>query len=102
MVINAVAERKYLNHLNAAWVIAEHLRKRSAVGTKNYLCGGHFISQIARNLGLFNELEMKNFSEPVIPMGTDITRFKHLREKKRENLLGLPEILDVKPINSFE
>ena len=32
-VMNALAEKRYLQHLNATWIIVEHLRKRSAVGT---------------------------------------------------------------------
>ena len=101
-VLHALEEKHPLRHLNVAWVIVEHLHRRSTVGTKNYLCGGHFISRIARSLGLFNEIEMKNFSEPVIPMSIDITRFKHLRENRNEKLLGLLEILDVQPITVWD
>ena len=75
----------------------EHLHQRAVRGTNNYLCGGHFISCIARNLGLFNEEDMEDFSEPVIPLSMDIKGFTHLRESRHGKLKGLPEVLDVQP-----
>lgn len=54
-VLQALEENHLLRHLNAVWVIVEHLQRRVTVGSKNYLCAGHFISRIARNLGLFTK-----------------------------------------------
>ena len=99
-VLQSLEERHPRRHLNVAWVIVEYLHRKSATGQKNYLCGGHFISRIARNLGLFNEKDMKGFSEPVIPLSTDTKWFTHLRESNGK-LKGLPEVFDVEPITTW-
>ncbi|GJX72575.1 hypothetical protein Tco_0309746 [Tanacetum coccineum] len=52
--------------INLAWVIAEHLCKHAPGLRENSLiCGGHYVTEIAKSLGYFVDEEVAKCSEPI-------------------------------------
>lgn len=50
---------------NAAWIIAEYLSwKALGIKDKSVICGGHYVTALARNLGYFEDIELAKCSEP--------------------------------------
>lgn len=100
-VLYVFVRDNHLSTLNLTWLLAQHLGEGAVSAGGAKICSGHLVTRIAKNLGLFNEDEMKLFGEPELCKPLGIKSFSHLREADTGKLKGLPEVLKVVPLNEL-
>lgn len=61
---------------NAAWIIAEYLSRRApGIKDKSDICGGHYVTRLAKNLGYFNDNELDKCADPLVSETWDYKGF---------------------------
>ncbi|GJY58377.1 hypothetical protein Tco_0458269 [Tanacetum coccineum] len=87
---------------NVAWILAEYLSKRaSGIKETSEICGGHFVTKIARKLGFYNQRELAKCSEPIKSESWDDRMFGKALDRRAKKLSpitpleGPPQASDV-------
>ena len=72
---------------NAAWIIAEYLSRRApGIKDRSDVCGGHYVTALARNLGYFEDDELAKCSEPLESETWDAKGFGKALNKRARSL----------------
>ena len=93
---------KDLSGLNLAWLIALHLVYQGVTARGSRICCGHLVSRIARSLGLFKKEEMELFDKQIMCKSVELKSFWYLRDDDTGIIKGLPEIMEVEPLDVME
>ena len=93
---------KDLSGLNLALLIALHLVYQAVTAGGSRICFGHLVSRIARSLGLFKKEEMELFDKLILCKSVELKTFWYLRYDDTGMIKGLPEAMEVEPLDMVE
>ncbi|GKC04946.1 hypothetical protein Tco_0996556 [Tanacetum coccineum] len=75
------------HNANVVWILAEYLSKRAlGIKEKSEICGGHFVTKIARRLGFYNERELAKCSESIKSESLDDKMFGKALDRRAKKL----------------